>query len=159
MVLKNCEPELSYILAELFNMCLKESCFPDCWKVSLVVPVFKNVGERSTAKNYCPDSLLSAISKVFEKLVNNKTVDKLEKCDLFSNFQHGLRSSGSTPDLMTVVSDGIARAFYRSGATQAVALDIFKVLKKFGVLVFFTKLLSYGVAGQISGIIHSFLSN
>ena len=40
VVLKNCEPELSYILAELFNMCLKESCFPDCWKASLVVPVF-----------------------------------------------------------------------------------------------------------------------
>ena len=52
VVLKNCEPELSYILAELFNKCLKESCFPDCWKVSSVVPVFKNVGERSTAKNY-----------------------------------------------------------------------------------------------------------
>ena len=33
VVLKNCESELSYILAELFNMCLKESCFPDCWKV------------------------------------------------------------------------------------------------------------------------------
>ena len=29
VVLKNCEPELSYILAELFNMYLKESCFPD----------------------------------------------------------------------------------------------------------------------------------
>ena len=34
MVLKNCEPELSWILAELLNMCLKESCFPDCWKIS-----------------------------------------------------------------------------------------------------------------------------
>ena len=34
VVLKNCAPELSYILAELFNMCLKESCFPECWKVS-----------------------------------------------------------------------------------------------------------------------------
>ena len=44
-VLKNCEPELSYILAKLFNMCQKESCFPDYWKVSSVVPVFKNVGE------------------------------------------------------------------------------------------------------------------
>ena len=54
VVLKNCEPELSYILAELFNMCLKESCFPDCWKVSSVVLVFKNVRERSTAKNYPP---------------------------------------------------------------------------------------------------------
>ena len=50
VVLKNCVPKLSYILAELFNKCLKESCFPDCWKVSSVVPVFKNVGERSTAK-------------------------------------------------------------------------------------------------------------
>ena len=49
VVLKNYEPELSYILAKLFNNCLKESCFPDCWKVSSVVPVFKNVGERSTA--------------------------------------------------------------------------------------------------------------
>ena len=27
MVLKNCEPEFSYILAELFNKCLKESFF------------------------------------------------------------------------------------------------------------------------------------
>ena len=31
VVLKTCEPELSYILAELFSKCLKESCFPDCW--------------------------------------------------------------------------------------------------------------------------------
>ena len=52
VVLKNCEPELSYILAELFNKCLKESCFPDCWKVSSVVLVFKTVVARSTAKNY-----------------------------------------------------------------------------------------------------------
>ena len=66
VVLKNLEPGNSFILADLFNKCLKESCFPDCWKVSSVVPVFKNVGERSTAKNYCPVSLLSEISKVFE---------------------------------------------------------------------------------------------
>ena len=93
LVLKNCEPELSYILAKLFNKCLKESCFPDCWKVSSVVPVFKNVGERSRAKNYRPVSLLSVVSKVFEKLVNNRIVDHLEKCGLFSDFQYGFRSS------------------------------------------------------------------
>ena len=92
MILKNCEPELSYILVELVNKCLKESCFPDCWKVSLVVPVFKNVGERSTAKNYRPVSLLSVVSKIFEKLVNNRIADHLEKCFLFSDFQCGFRS-------------------------------------------------------------------
>ena len=123
VVLKNCEPELSFILAELFNKCLKESCFPDCWKVSLVVPVFKNVGERSTAKNYRPFSLLSVVSEVFEKLVNNRIVDHLEKCGLFSDLQYGFRSSRSTADLLTVVSDRIASAFNSSGATRAVARD------------------------------------
>ena len=81
VVLKNCEPELSYILAELlsepcFSDCWKvslvvlkfknvgerESCIPDCWKVSLVVLKFKNVGESSTAKNYLPVSLFSLVS-------------------------------------------------------------------------------------------------
>ena len=93
VVLKNCEPELSYILAKLINMCLRESCFPDCWKVSSMVPVFKNVGERSTAKNYHPVSLLSVVSKVSEKLVNNGIIYHLEDCDLFSDFQDGFRSS------------------------------------------------------------------
>ena len=82
VLLKNCESELSYILAELFNKCLKESCFPDCWKVSSVIPVFKNVGGRSTTKNYHPVSLLSVVSIFFEKRVNNRIVDNLEKCGL-----------------------------------------------------------------------------
>ena len=77
--LKNCGPELSYLLAELFNMCLKEFCFLDCWKVSSVVAVFKNAWEKSTAKdchlmkniptkNCHPVSLLSVVSKVFKNL-------------------------------------------------------------------------------------------
>ena len=83
VVLRNCESEVSYVLAEPFNMCLKKSYFPDCWKVSLVIPLFKSVGERSTAKNYCPFSLLSVVSKVFKNFVNNRIVGHEEKYDLF----------------------------------------------------------------------------
>ena len=68
VVLKKCESELSYILAELFNKCLKESCFLDCCKVSLVVPVFKNVVERSTAKNYRPVSFFLRLVKSLKNL-------------------------------------------------------------------------------------------
>ena len=130
VVLKNCEPGLSYILAELFNICLKESCLPDLWKVSLLVPVFMNVRERPTAKHSCPVSLLSVASKVFEKLKNNRNVDHLEECGLISDFQYRFRSSRSTADLLTVVSDRIARAFNRSGATLAVTLDISKAFDR-----------------------------
>ena len=96
--------------------------------------LFKNVGERSAAKNYHPVSLLSVVCKIFEKLVNNRIVDHLEKCDLFSDFEYGFRSSRSTADLLTVVYDRIASAFNRSGTAQvvaqAVALDISKVFDR-----------------------------
>ena len=45
VVLKKCDPESSYILAKLFNKCLKESCFSDFWNVSLVVPVLRILGK------------------------------------------------------------------------------------------------------------------
>ena len=139
-------------------MCLKESCFPDCWKVSLVFPVFKNLGERSTAKNYCLVSLFSVVSKVFEKLVNNSIVDHLAKYGIFSDFQYGFRSSRSTTDFLTVVSDRIARAFNRSGPTQDVALDISKAFDRVWHAGLPHKLTSYGISGQVFGLISSFLS-
>ena len=159
VVLNNCEPELSYILAELSNNCLKESCFPDWWKVSSVVPVFKNVGKRSTAKNYRSVSLLSVVSKVFEKLVNNRIVDHLEKCGLFSDSQYGFRSSRSTADLLTGVSGRIARAFNSSEATRAVTLDISKAFEKVWHADLLHKLKSSGISRQIFGLISSFFIN
>ena len=124
-----------------------------------MVPVFKNVGERSTAKNYRPVSLLSVVSKVFEKLVNNKIVDHQEKCGLFSYFQYDFRSSRSTAHLLTVVSDRIDGAFNRSGATRAVALDISKAFDRVWHAGLLHKHKSYGMSGQIFGLISSFLSN
>ena len=50
----------------------------------------------------------------------------------FSDFLYGFRSSRSTADLLTVASDRITRVFNRSGATQAVALDISKTLDRVG---------------------------
>ena len=159
VVLKKYEPELFHILAELFKQFLKESYFPDCWKVSLVVPLFKNVGERSTAKNYCPVSLLFVVSKVFERVVNNRIVDHLEKFGNFSDFQFSFSSSRSTVDLLTVVSDRIARAFNRFGAPRAVALEISKVFDRVSHTGLLHKLKSYGILVQIFSLISFFLSN
>ena len=49
--------------------------------------------ESYTAKNHCPGRLLSVISKVFGKLVNNRIADHSEKCGLLSDFHYGFRSS------------------------------------------------------------------
>ena len=123
-VLKNYELEVSYILAQLFNMCLKESCSPDCWKVS--------------------------------SRVNNRIVDYLDKYDLFSDFQYGFSSSRSTVDLLTVGSDRIATAFNRSVATRAVAVNISKAFDRFWCAGLLHELESYGISGQLLGIISFF---
>ena len=75
VVSKNRELELSYMLPELSNMCLKEFCFPNCCKFFSMVPVFKKVGVSSAAQTYCPVSLTSGVSKVFERLVHYRIVN------------------------------------------------------------------------------------
>ena len=92
---KNCEPELSNILGELFNKCLKESYFPDYWKVSSGVLYLRMLGKGLQSKTVSSVSVLSVVSKVFEKFVANRIVDHLEICGFFSDFQYGCRSSDS----------------------------------------------------------------
>ena len=72
--------------------------------------------------------------KSLKNLINDKEMW------LFSDFQYGFKSSQSTADLLTIVSDRTARAFNRSRATRAVPLDISGLLTGFGILVFFTNL-------------------
>ena len=96
--LRNCEPELSYVLAELFN----ESFI-----------------------------LISSMVLVWF----------------------------STKDLLAVLPDRIAWAFNRSGATRAVALNISKASGRVGHAEFLHKLHSYGISGQVFGLISSFFSN
>ena len=78
-----------------------------------MVLVFQIVEQRST----------KTFSKVFEKLVNYRIVDYLEKCALFY-CHYGFSSSRSTSDLLTVASDKRSRAINRYGTTGALALDI-----------------------------------
>ena len=99
------------------------------------------------------------VIKVFEKYENFRIVDHLEKCGLFSDFRYGFRSSRLVADLLTVVSDKIARAFNMSGATRAVLLDISKAFDRIWHAGHLHKLKSYGISGRIFHLISSFLSN
>ena len=99
------------------------------------------------------------VSKVFEKLVNNRIVDHLKKCGLFSDFQYGFRSSLSTAYLLRCVSDRLARAFNRSRATGTVALDIPKAFYRVWHDGLLHRLKSYGTSSQIFELISSLLSN
>ena len=78
---------------------------------------------------------------------------------LVSDLQYGFRSSRSTADLSTVIIDRITRAYNRSGATRALALDISKVFDRIWHAGLFHKLKSDRILGRRFDLIFSFLSN
>ena len=67
VVMQKYELERSSTLAELFNLCLRESCFPDSWKVISTVSLLKNVCKKPTAKDY---HFVGPVSVVIKGIVN-----------------------------------------------------------------------------------------
>ena len=80
------------------------------------------------------------VRKVFEKPVNNRIVNHLEKCGLLADFQDGFRSSRSTADFLTVVYYKITWVFNKSGLLELWHLINPRLLTGFDMLVFFTNL-------------------
>ena len=115
VLLKKCSPELTPILCRWFKKCVAKSNFPSCWKLAFVVSVFKIPGERNDPRNYCPISILSIISKVFESLINSCITLHLESLNLFSDHQYGLRSGRSTADALTVICERINQSLDACG--------------------------------------------
>ncbi|MEL7340328.1 MAG: reverse transcriptase family protein, partial [Bacteroidota bacterium] len=158
VVLKHLNPELSPILAKLFNRCLKEKCFPSVWKTSAVCPVFKNAGEKSNPAQYRPISLLSVISKLFESVINKRILDHLNRNNLLSDVQYGFRSARSTADVLTVITHRISEAMAMGNHSRVIALDISKAFDKVWHKGLLLKLSSYGISGKVLAVIKSFLS-
>ena len=69
-----------------------------------MVPAFKNFRQRCTAKIYRSAGLLPVVSKVFEKVINDRLVNHLKKYGFFLDFQYGFRSFGSTAILIASAS-------------------------------------------------------
>ena len=77
----------------------------------------------------------------------------------FSDFQYSFGSFRPTADLVTVLSDTIAKAFNMSGATRAVTLDISKAFNMVWHAGLLHKLKSYRISGHTFSLISSFFSN
>ena len=109
--------------------------------MSSVVSVFKNAGQRSMAKNYHPVSLLSEVRKIFEKLVNNRLLYHLKKCDLFLILSIALGLLDQLWIFWELYLTELLGMFIGLGLLSCSTWYIWDFLRK--------KLKSYGTSGQI----------
>ena len=105
--LPDCAEALCEPLHHLFTQSLCYASLPRCWKIHKIVPVFKS-GDSNCVENYRPISLLSVVSKVFERLIFNKIVDHISKSIIPSQF--GFAKHCSALQQMLIFTDHIIRS-------------------------------------------------
>ena len=97
---------LSHILCNLINEALQAWIFPKSLKTARVTPIFKG-GESELSNNYRPISVISVISKLFEKLISKCLIKYFNKFNIINHIQFGFRPSHSTTHAITSINEYI----------------------------------------------------
>ena len=105
-ILKCCSPVVEPFLVRIFNQCITNCIFPECFKVAKVIPLYKK-GEKIDPHNYRPISLLNSLSKTFEKNLYKKMMKLCQTNKLLNPIQNGFRSKTSCTDAIGAVTDFI----------------------------------------------------
>ncbi|UYV81944.1 hypothetical protein LAZ67_21000209 [Cordylochernes scorpioides] len=112
------------ILVKLFQKCLDLNYYPNEWKKSEVIIIPKpGKTDMKIYKSYRPICLNSNISKIFEKIINNKLLKFYEDSNLLNNRQHGFRRSRSTISALNEIVK-IALEHKNKEYTAIIAVDI-----------------------------------
>ena len=87
-ILKDYKSEFAKPLSDMINTSFTTGIFPSALKVANVIPIHKK-GDKLDCNNYRPISLLSNISKIFEKMMHIQLTSFLNKNKVLSSFQFG----------------------------------------------------------------------
>ena len=126
-LLRECSDLIANHLCSIFNQSIVTGVFPDEWKLSKVIPLFKR-GERSDLNNYRPISIIPVVAKVFERIVYDQLYEYLTDNNLISSHQSGFRTLHSTVTALLEATDNWA---YNIAFDQGDIL--LSKLKKYGV--------------------------
>lgn len=144
-------------MSELFNLFINTSYFPQQLKHAIITPIYKNNGlPKDDVNNYRPISLISNVSKIFEKCIYSRIVNFLEKNKLLSKSQFGFREGRST-------EKAIAKLISLIKTEKKYKMTIFFDLKKaFDTVdhdILIRKLDNMGIRGSTLDLLKSYLNN
>lgn len=144
------------LISQLANSCFKTGIFPAVFKRSLITPVHKS-GDLNDVNNYRPISVLPCISKILEKLLNNRLVNYLNKFKILSNTQYGFRKGLSTQDAVTALTNDIIDNVDRGIKCVTIFLDLKKAFDTVSVPILLRRLEAIGIRDTALSLFRSYL--
>lgn len=157
-LLKLCIDTVAPALVHICNLALDTGKFPLAFKKSVITPIYKN-GARDQVNNYRPISILPAMSKILEKIMNSQLSKYLEINKLLSSSQYGFRSGVSTADAVNKLTDYIFQNLDKNMKCIAVFLDLAKAFDTVCIPLLINKLEKIGVRGEQLELFSDYLTN
>lgn len=157
-MLKTCALEILKPITFLINRSLHEGTVPSRWKVAKVIPLHKK-GDKNSANNYRPISLLPCMSKILEKIVQKHLINFLQINNILSKDQSGFRPKHSTCTALTKVTDEWLSSADKRSYTGALFIDLKKAFDMVDHKILLRKLSFIGINGILHKWFYDYLSN
>ena len=156
-ILKFLESFFSYWLSLIINLSFEISIFPDLLNIAQITPIYKK-GCKLSKINYRPISLLSVLSKIFEKALYTRIYSHLTKTILFIK-KYGFRSNYSTIHALTNLTEKLRSSLDCTHIVCGVFIDLEKAFDTVSHKILCDKLNNYGIRGKVNGLLESYLKN
>ena len=143
-------------VVHIINTSIDQEIFPKQWKISRVCPIPKTDNPTSI-KDYRPISVLSVLSKVYERVILNQLCSFIETQNLYNINQSGFRKGHSTNTLLLKLRDDIRTAMNRSEVILSILIDYSKAFDTIDHRILLEKLQNMNFAKNTIKIICSYI--
>ena len=157
-ILKACNDTIAPILTQIINLGYKTSIFPDRLKSAIIKPIFKT-DDPNLITNYRPISILTILSKIFERAAVDQMISFLEKYELINKNQHAYRKFHNTITCLFEVLQKIYTALDNKKIIAIASLDLSKAFDSISHKLLLKKLPGLGFGNHTVDWIDSYLSN
>lgn len=156
--IKLCSPYILRYMVHIINSILLDCRFPSSWKVALVTPIPKK-SEASVLSELRPISILSALSKVTEKVIEAQVRQHVEEYNILPLTQSGFRPGFSCSTALLHVVDDIVGATDAGKCTLLVLLDYSKAFDTLDHGLLLVILKSCGFDDDVVKLVQSYLTS
>jgi retron-type reverse transcriptase len=150
--------EINVPLSHIFQLSIESGIFPDKFKTSRIVPIFKQ-GDPSVCDNYRPIALVNTFSKILEKMVATDLYNHLDLNKLLYKHQYGFQRKMSTEHNLLQVTNFIGEALNNGEWAVGIFLDLKKAFDTVQHDILLRKLERFGINGVSLAWFKSYLSN
>ena len=157
-IIKKARTVIAEPISKLFNISVQQVTFPHILKYGTIVPIFKS-GDYHSVSCFRPITLLTLLSKIFEKAIETRIRSFVAKHSILSPHQFGFQRGRSTADAISCLTEKIYNSLDSKEFNCTLFVDLKKAFDTVNHQILFNKLYRYGIRGVSLEIIQSYLLN